>query len=93
MNVNLRFVRGVGLFGKKSRRSTSANNSRNSRTATKVQIKTALRSGLDCSQHGVMDLPGLQEQQDRSYLASKRMYCVGYKNIDVKTCFGCGDEF
>ena len=70
----------------------SANNSRNSRTATKVQNKTALKSGLDCSQHGVLDLPGLQEQQDRSYLASKRMDCVGYKNI-VKTCFGCGDEF
>ena len=39
-----------------------------------------------------MDLPGLQEQQDKSYLASKRMDCIGYKNI-VKTCFGCGDEF
>ena len=81
-----------GLFGKKSRRSTSANNGRNSRTATKVTNKTTLKSGLDCSQHGVMDLPGLQEQQDRSYLASKRMDCIGYKNI-VKTCFGCGDEF
>ena len=77
---------------KKSRQSTSAINGRNSRTATKVQNKTTSTSGLDCSQHGVMDLPGLQEQQDKSYLASKRMDCIGYKNI-VKTCFGCGDEF
>ena len=81
-----------GLIGKKSRRSTSGDNSRNSRTATKVTNKTTLKSGLDCSNHSVMDLSGLAEQQDKSYLASKRMDCSGYKNI-VKTCFGCGDEF
>ena len=67
-------------------------NSRNSRTATKVTNKITSKSGLDCSKHSLMDLPGLSEQQGISYLASKRMDCIGYKNI-VKTCFGCGDEF
>ena len=81
-----------GLIGKKSRRSTKRDNSRNSRTATKIADKTTLKSGLDCSKHSVMDLPELAEQQDLLYLASKRMDCNGYKNI-VKTCFGCGDEF
>ena len=64
-----------GLIGKKSRRSTSGDDSRNSRTATKVTNKTTLKSGLDCSKHSVMDLPGLAEQQDRSYLASNRIDC------------------
>jgi len=51
-----------GLIGKMSRQSTSGDNSQNSRTATKVTNKTTLKSGPDCSQHSVMDLPGLAEQ-------------------------------
>jgi len=36
-----------GLIGKKSRQSTKGDNSRNSRTATKIANKTTLKSGLD----------------------------------------------
>ena len=60
------------------------------RSATKVSTKTTAKTGLDCNNHTVIDLPGLAEQWDKSYLASKRKECKGYGNI-VKTCFGCGD--
>ena len=81
-----------GTIGKKSRRSKTGEGNQTRRTATDVSAKTPAKTGLDCNNHTVIDLHGLAEQQDKSYLASKRRGCKGYDNI-VKTCFGCGDAF
>jgi len=81
-----------GKINKRSRHSKTSVGNQTGRTATEVSVKPQAKTGLDCDNHTMIDLPGLAEHQDKNYLASKRRGCKGYDNI-VKTCFGCGDAF
>ena len=51
------------------------------RAATDVKAKPQAKTGLNCDNHTMIDLPGLAELQDKNYLASKRRGCKGYDII------------
>ena len=55
-----------GKIGKKSRRSKTGVGNRTGRTATEVSAKLSAKTGLDCDNHTMIDLPGLAEQQDKN---------------------------
>ena len=79
-SLNIEKGKHCGKIGKKSRRSKTGEGGRTRRTVTKVSTKTPAKTGLDYNNHTVTDLPGLVEQQDKSYLASKWKECKGYSN-------------